>query len=266
MVSSQRTPNAPSRKFEKACGIIWYPRLLTVCNVFSAALLAPRRSLCAPITLICGHISQSFFIVIRPSSWAWRTPPCLLYPCQPALQLLTLLLILRLLLLLALHGRIRILDRQAPDIEVIANRPDDIDDKAAMHTNGKTQTHEHERNLINVITKRAGPADANMFLQQRTERVDDTVDERVHEHVATRESGLCQVRDDHTADGEGVDETGVEAEWDEMLAQDHGLEVEVRGNENPGGCESKETEECNASPLATGATSIHNVLGAVLLC
>lgn len=48
-------------------------------------------------------------------------------------------------LLCFLLGRImRILDSQAPDVEIVADVDDDVDDKAAIYTNGKTEAHEHE--------------------------------------------------------------------------------------------------------------------------
>jgi hypothetical protein len=59
----------------------------------------------------------------------------------------------RLLLLSLLLFRIMgVLDRQAPDVQVVADSPDDVHDEATMHTNRKAKAHEDESNLVNIIT------------------------------------------------------------------------------------------------------------------
>lgn len=94
-----------------------------------------------------------------------------------------------------------------------------------MNPHRQPKAHEHKRDLIHVIPEGAGPAKADALLKPRTQRVGDAVDERVHEHVAAGEARLCEVRDDHAADGEGVYEAGVEDEGDEVVVQDLGLQV-----------------------------------------
>lgn len=94
-----------------------------------------------------------------------------------------------------------------------------------MYTNRQTQTHEHKCHLIDVASQGAWPAEAHPLLEPRAERVRDAVDKRVNEDVTAREAGLGEVRDDDATDGVGVDEPSVEDEGDEMLVEDHGLEV-----------------------------------------
>lgn len=128
-----------------------------------------------------------------------------------------------------------------------------------MYADGKAQAQKHKRDLIDAISKCARPSVADAFLEEGAERVRDAVDERVDENVAAWEAGFGQVRDDHAADGEGVDESGVEDEGHEMLVQNLRLQVEVGGDHNPGGGEGEETEKRDAGALAAGATGFHNV-------
>jgi len=54
------------------------------------------------------------------------------------------------------------LDGQAPDIQVIANGQDDIDDEAAVHANSESQTAEQEGDLVHIVTERGRPAKSEM--------------------------------------------------------------------------------------------------------
>lgn len=59
------------------------------------------------------------------------------------------------------------LDGQAPDIQVVTDGIDDIDDKAAIDTDSQTEATEDERDLIDIISQRTWPSDTNMALQER---------------------------------------------------------------------------------------------------
>lgn len=153
-----------------------------------------------------------------------------------------------------------ILYRQAPDVKVIADSPDDIDNKASVNSHSQTQTHEDEGHLVNVVTQGAGPTNSDMRLQPWTQRVKDTVDERVDQHIATRKAGLDEMGGDDTADRVRVDKTGVEDKGYEMLMQYQRLEEEVRRDESPCCSEGEQAEECDAGFLATGTAGFHYVL------
>lgn len=43
-----------------------------------------------------------------------------------------------LLLRFVLLGLMRVFDRQTPDVQIVTNSPNDVDNKASMHANGKT--------------------------------------------------------------------------------------------------------------------------------
>lgn len=58
---------------------------------------------------------------------------------------------LPLLAFLFLLSRVRILDREAPNIQVIANSPDNINNEASVHTNSQAQAHEDKGDLIDII-------------------------------------------------------------------------------------------------------------------
>jgi len=132
-----------------------------------------------------------------------------------------------------------------------------------MHTDREPQTHEHKRHLVHVVAERAGPSNARVGLQPGARRIGDPVDERVDEYIAAWETRFGQMRDNDAAHTVGVDEAGVEDKGDEVVVQDDGLEIEVCGNEKPGGGEGEKSEEGDAGALATGAAGFHDVMGAV---
>lgn len=72
---------------------------------------------------------------------------------------------------------IRVLDGQAPDIKIIADGDNDINNEAAIHTSSRSEHHEHEGNLVNTVTKSTRPADPKMLLEDGPQRVDDTESE-----------------------------------------------------------------------------------------
>ena len=73
------------------------------------------------------------------------------------------------------------------------------------------------------------------------------------------------MRDDHAAHRVRVDETSVEDERNQMVMQDHRLQVQVRRDEDPSRPEGKKTQESDSRLLTTGTTRLHYVLRAVSL-
>ena len=66
------------------------------------------------------------------------------------------------LLFLRLMG---VLDCQAPDVQIIAYCPYDVNNKTTVHTHGETQAHEDECDLVDIISESARPANSNVLLQ-----------------------------------------------------------------------------------------------------
>jgi hypothetical protein len=99
-----------------------------------------------------------------------------------------------------------------------------------------------------------------MSLQERTERICDTVDERIDEDIAAREARFGEVRDDHASYGVGVYKASVEDKGHKMMTEDDGLKVQIHRDKNPRGSEGQETRQSLASVLATFASSLDNVL------
>lgn len=74
--------------------------------------------------------------------------------------------------------RLGILDRQAPDIEVVADRNNDIQHETSMNTDRESETGEHECDLVDLIPESAWPAESNLVLQNGSEGVQHSIDER----------------------------------------------------------------------------------------
>lgn len=149
------------------------------------------------------------------------------------------------------------LDGQAPDIEVVADGVDDVDDEAAVDADGEAQRAENERNLIDVGAERRRPPDHPQLLQKvRAHAVGYPERKRQRQHVVEGESRLRQVRHDDLAYAVCVDEADEEHEWHEMVVEDHRLQVEVGRDECPCGEEGQEAEHGNAGAFASGATGV----------
>lgn len=63
-------------------------------------------------------------------------------------------------------------------------------------------------------------------------------------------------------DAVGVDEPDIEDEGDEVVVEDHGLESEIRGDEDPGCEDGQEPVEGLDGVLASFAADVHDVHGA----
>lgn len=135
-----------------------------------------------------------------------------------------------LLLLLTIH--IRMLDSQTPNIQIIANRRDDIINKTAIHAHTQPDRHEHKADLIHAAAQRTRPQ-----AHQGSQAVQHGERKRDGEDVVEWEVGVFdEMGGDDGADGVGVDEADVEDERDEVVVEDDRLEVEVEGHEDPGCC------------------------------
>jgi hypothetical protein len=155
------------------------------------------------------------------------------------------------------------LDCQAPDVQVIADAHDHINDKAAVHTDRQTKAGEHEGNLVHAISQSARPSEANASLQDRSQSVDDAKEQREREHVLVRELGLGQMRGDHLADGVSVHESDEQDKGHEVLVQDLRVKGEVSDNESPGTEERSKAQERIVGSVATVTANFENVTDAL---
>jgi hypothetical protein len=80
-----------------------------------------------------------------------------------------------------------ILDCQAPNIQIIANADNHIDDETRVDSHGEAQACEHEGDLVDSVAEGAGPAEAELGTEERAEGVDDAVDQREDEDVLVGE-------------------------------------------------------------------------------
>ena len=160
------------------------------------------------------------------------------------------------------------LDRQAPDVEVVADCQDDIYDERTVNADAETEAKEHESHLVDVVTESRWPADhaaGNVLEQVGADTVDDAKHHRQNEDVAVGEGRLCQMRDNDLSDGVGVDETDVEDKGDEMVLENGWLQIEVDWYYHPSAKEWQEAEKCLASALAALSARVHDVDGAEVL-
>lgn len=158
---------------------------------------------------------------------------------------------------------LRVLDRQTVDVQVIADAHNHINDKAAVHTNGKTEDRKHESNLVNAVAKSTRPSETDACLQHRTESVDDAKEQRKRDDVLVRELGLGQVRSDHLAYGVSVHESDEEDEGNEVLVEDLWVEEEVGDDESPGSEERCKAEKGIVGSIAAVTASLEDVANAL---
>lgn len=154
-----------------------------------------------------------------------------------------------------------VLDGQAPDVEVIADADNDIDDEAAVHTQRGAEHEEEVGNLVLAVAKGRGPANTNVLGEDRTHRVRDTNHQQGAENVVVRERLLEEVGGNHAADRVGVDETDKDGERDEVVVEDERLKLEVGDDEEPDGKDGAEAEQGTGGVLLAGAAGADNVEG-----
>lgn len=156
---------------------------------------------------------------------------------------------------------VRVLDGQAPDVEVVADGDDDVNNEATVDAQRGAEHEEDKGHLVDVITERAGPAEADVLDQVRAERVDDAERERQTENVPVGEGQLHKVGGDHLADAVGVDEAGEQGKGYEVVVQDVGLQVQIGNDEGPDAEEGDQAEQRVAGALTAGAARAQHVEG-----
>lgn len=153
----------------------------------------------------------------------------------------------------------RVLDGQAPDVEVIANGDNNIHHEAAVDTDSHAEHGKHEGNLVNTIAEGARPAEAKVALQDGTQRIADAKGERQAEDVRVGEVELDEVSRDHLTDRVGVYDAGEHDKRHEMGVQDGRVEKQVRDDEHPHAEEGEETQQRTAGAVAACAAGLDDV-------
>ena len=156
-------------------------------------------------------------------------------------------------------GHVRVLDGQAPDVEVVADGDNDVDDEAAVHANRNAQQEKHVGDLVDTVTQDARPAEAGVLFEEGAQGVDDAEDERQAKHVEEGEGQLGEVGGDHAADAISIDDTGKEHEGNQVVVKNVGLQEEVRANHGPDAEEGNEAEQGAEGALATGTARADDV-------
>ena len=167
-----------------------------------------------------------------------------------------------LLLLLLVLFPPRVLDGQAPDVEVVADGGDDADDEAAVDPDREAEAQEHERDLVEAVAQRARPAEADAATEPGAGAVEHAVEERQEHYVVVGELLLEHVREDDLRDRLRVEQADEENEGDEVVVQDRRLQVEVGGYQGPGVEEGEVAEEGAVRVLGARAACFYHVLGA----
>lgn len=135
------------------------------------------------------------------------------------------------------------LDGQAPNIEVIANRNDDIDlslavstdplrylkdktyNKASIYPNGYSQHTEYICNLVSAVAECTWPSNSDIPLQERTQAVEHAICKRQDEDVLIGKVEFDEMCGNHLTHRVCVYETGEEDKRHEMVVKDFGVEV-----------------------------------------
>lgn len=151
-------------------------------------------------------------------------------------------------------------DRQAPDIEVVADCHDNVDDKRPVHTDCEAQTRKDKRDLVDVVAQAAWPPNANVCLQDRAQAVQNAKRQWQNQYVVHWKSSFGQVCSDHLPNAVGIDEANVPDKGNKVVAENHWLQVEICRDQYPGGEEWEKTKERISSVFATSAACLHDIL------
>jgi hypothetical protein len=153
-----------------------------------------------------------------------------------------------------------ILNGEAPDIDVITYRGDDIElnnvkrlatvshahpgrgkgrgkekkgkkayHKATVNTNRKTQTNENERNLTNTISKHRSLPQAH----SSTSTIKNTQRKWVKQNVLIRETRLNEMTDNHPPDRVSIDQTNKQPKGTGIVCQNGRLKIQVCRHKRP---------------------------------
>ena len=157
------------------------------------------------------------------------------------------------------------LDGETPNIQVVTDGNDNINNEATVDADGHAKHAEHKGDLVHAVAEGTGPtrSPSNVLLEDGTDRVDDAKSQRDHEHVPVREAELDQVSRDHLADAVGVDKSAEDDEGNQMLGANHGLEIQVGHDQDPGSEEGDEALEGATAAVAPGTSRLDDVTGAL---
>lgn len=156
------------------------------------------------------------------------------------------------------------LDCQAPDVKVVADGDDDIDDEASIDADCGTEHAEHEGDLVDTVAEGRGPTYAGngaILQEDGANRINDTKGEWDHDDVPVREIELHEVSGNHLANAVGVDNAGEENEGHEMVVKNVGLQRKVEHHESPGNEEWGETDESITATVAASTARFDDVAG-----
>lgn len=151
------------------------------------------------------------------------------------------------------------LDGQAPNVEVVADGNDDVNDKAAVDANGHAEEAEHEGDLVDAVAEGRGPAEAKSGQQPGAERVDDAPGQGQGQDVCVGELEVDQVGRDDLPDRVGVDDAGKERKRNQVALPDVGLQEQIRQDAGPGAEEGEQADKGVAGAVALCATGLDHI-------
>lgn len=136
----------------------------------------------------------------------------------------------------------RMFDRKTPDIHVIADCDNNVDDEASINAKPKANAQENKRNLVNIVAQSSRPPEISgilaeqwpqVVLQDGPDRINNPVNKREDENVTEREARLGEMGGYHLAYAIRVYQAHVENEGHQVVVQDDRLEVKVNGDQEP---------------------------------
>jgi len=152
-------------------------------------------------------------------------------------------------------SHIRMLDCQAPDVQIIADTHDHIHHKAPVYAYSETQAREHEADLVSPVAQNTRPQSEPLPEQS----VGDGEREREDEDVLVGKGGFGQVCRDDLTDRVCVDEADEDDERDQVGVQDLRVKGQVGGDGGPGCEERDQAQESGVGLLAALAAGIEDV-------
>lgn len=154
--------------------------------------------------------------------------------CLPAIQCLPLVA----LDAIGLHDSrlvVRVLNGQAPNVEVVTDSNNDIHDKASVDTESSAEHQEKIGSLVHTIAKRAGPANAIVVQQDRANRIGNAKANQHAQNVPVGEAHLGEVCGNHLPDAVSIDEASEQGEGNQVVVEDVWLQIEVGNDQGPDG-------------------------------
>lgn len=130
---------------------------------------------------------------------------------------------------------VRVLDSQAPDVEVVTDGNNDIHDKASVDTKSSAEHQENKGGLVHIIAERAGPTNAIVVQQDRANRIGNAKANQHAENVPVGEAHLGEVCGNHLPDAVSVDEASKQGKGDQVVVEDIWLQIEVGNDQGPDG-------------------------------